>query len=86
VNNLIQELASQATIRVNNPIVNTDGKIVCDDWQEGISISKFAELLVKETISKMSQQLNAHGDNQANNPAYYKSINDTLKHFGVNNE
>ena len=44
---------------------------------------KFAELLVKETISKMTQQLDAHGDNQANNPAYYKAINDTFKHFGV---
>lgn len=51
-----------------------------------VRLQEFAELLVKETISKMSQQLDAHGDNQANNPAYYKSINDTLKHFGVNDE
>lgn len=48
-----------------------------------VRLQEFAELIVKETISKMSQQLNAHGDNQANNPAYYKAINDTLKHFGV---
>jgi len=53
VNNLIQELAKQATIRVNNPIVNSDGKIVCDDWEEGISISKFAELLVMECINNV---------------------------------
>jgi hypothetical protein len=48
-----------------------------------VRLQEFAELLVKETISKMSQQLDAHGDNQANNPSYYKSINDTLKHFGI---
>jgi hypothetical protein len=48
-----------------------------------VRLQEFAELIVKETISKMSQQLDAHGDNQANNPAYYKAINDTLKHFGV---
>lgn len=53
MNNLIQELAKQATIRVNNPIVNSDGKIVCDDWEEGISISKFAELLVMECINNV---------------------------------
>jgi hypothetical protein len=48
MNNLIQELAKQATIRVNNPIVNSYGKIVCDDWEEGISISKFAELIIRK--------------------------------------
>jgi hypothetical protein len=48
-----------------------------------VRLQDFAELIVKETIAKMSQQLDAHGDNQANNPTYYKAINDTLKHFGV---
>jgi hypothetical protein len=50
MNQRYQELAQQATIRVNNPIVNTDGQVVCDDWEEGISISKFAELIVWECI------------------------------------
>ena len=48
MNQRYQELAQQAMIRVNNPILNTDGKIVVDDWEEGISISKFAELIVQE--------------------------------------
>jgi hypothetical protein len=48
-----------------------------------VRLQSFAELIVKETISKMSQQLDAHGDNQANNPAYYKAIEDSLKYFGV---
>jgi hypothetical protein len=48
MNERIDALVKKATIRVNNPILNTDGKIVVDDWQEGISISKFAELIVQE--------------------------------------
>jgi hypothetical protein len=48
-----------------------------------VRLQAFAELLVKETIRKMSQQLDAHGDDQANNPAYYKAIVDSLKHFGI---
>ena len=43
-----EEFAKMAMIRVNNPIVNSDGKVVCDDWEEGISISKLAELIVRD--------------------------------------
>jgi hypothetical protein len=51
MNERIDALVKKATIRVNNPILNTDGKIVVDDWQEGISISKFAELIVRECVA-----------------------------------
>jgi hypothetical protein len=44
----IDRLAEQAMISVNNPTVNTDGKVVCDNWERGISISLFAELIVRE--------------------------------------
>ena len=48
-----------------------------------VRLQAFAELIVKETISKISQQLDTHGDNQANNPAYYKAIEDVEQYFGV---
>ena len=43
-----EEFAKLAMIRVNNPLLNSDGKVVCDDWEEGISISKLAELIVRD--------------------------------------
>jgi hypothetical protein len=73
MNERIKELAKQAGI------YNLD---LVDETEYWI-LEKFAELIVEETISIMSQQLDAHGDNQANNPAYYKAIIDTFKHFGV---
>ena len=44
---------------------------------------KFAELIVKETITEMCQQLYWHGEDQSNNPSFYKAIDKTKKHFGV---
>jgi hypothetical protein len=48
MNEKIDALVKKATIRVNNPILNSDGKIVVDDWEEGVSISMLAELIIKE--------------------------------------
>jgi hypothetical protein len=48
MNERIRELAKQATIRVNNPTVNSNGEVICDNWEEGVSLSKFAELIVRE--------------------------------------
>lgn len=45
---LIDQLIKLATIRVNNPLVNSDGKVVLDDWEEGVSMSKLIELTVRE--------------------------------------
>ncbi len=74
MNERIEELYKQSFIEVRD-----ENSFPCMIFSK----QKFAELLVKETISIMSQQLDAHGDNQANNPAYYKAIIDTFKHFGV---
>ena len=46
-------------------------------------MEKFAELIVKETITEMCQQLYWHGEDQSNNPSFYKAIDKTKKHFGV---
>lgn len=51
MNERIEELKKQAMIRVNNPTVNSAGKVIHDNWEEGISISKFAELIVKECMT-----------------------------------
>ena len=44
---------------------------------------KFAELIVRETVKEMSHQLYWHGVEQSNNPSFYKAIEKTLEHFGV---
>ena len=46
----IQGLIKKATIRVNNPLLNSDGKIVRDDWEEGVSMSKLVELVARECM------------------------------------
>ena len=48
---LIDQLVKLATIRVNNPLLNSDGKVICDDWQEGVSMSKLIELTVRECLN-----------------------------------
>lgn len=61
-----------------------------DEWRWGYidpelsaKLEKFAELIVKETITEMCQQLYWHGEDQSNNPSFYKAIDKTKKHFGV---
>ena len=48
-----------------------------------VSTGKFAELIVQETLMQMAIQMDKFGDNQANNPAWYKSEEAVEKHFGV---
>lgn len=52
-------------------------------FEHKFSPEKFAELIVRETVKEMSQQLYWHRMEQSNNPAYYKAIKKTLEHFGV---
>lgn len=76
---LIDQLIKLATIRVNNPIVNSDGKVVCDDWQEGVSMSKLIELTVRECAKVLDDKLsNPNGASMA-----YCDSSDLLEHFGV---
>ena len=49
----------------------------------GDDIEKFAELIVQETIKQMAIQMDKFGDDQSNNPAWYKSEEAVKKHFGV---
>ena len=44
---------------------------------------KFAELIVKETIGEMLQQMWNYGIDESNNPSMYKAVDRTKEHFGV---
>ena len=44
---------------------------------------KLAKLIVRETIKQMAIQMDKFGDDQSNNPAWYKSEEAVKKHFGV---
>lgn len=48
-----------------------------------VRLQNFAELIVKETIKQMCIQMLEHGDDQSNNPAFYKAIEGTEKYLGV---
>lgn len=49
-----------------------------------VRLQDFAELIVKETINQMCIQMLEQGDDQSNNPIFYKAIENTEKHLGVN--
>jgi hypothetical protein len=44
---------------------------------------KFAKLIVHETLNEMGEQMFKFGDDQSNNPTWYKSMEAVKKHFGV---
>jgi hypothetical protein len=46
-------------------------------------LEKFAELIVRETLNEMGEQMNKFGDDQSNNPTWYKAMEAVGKHFGV---
>ncbi len=48
-----------------------------------VRLQNFAELIVKETVKQMCIQMLEHGDDQSNNPAFYKAIEGTEKYLGV---
>lgn len=51
MNERIKLLVEQATIRVNNPTMDSAGEIILDNWEEGVSLSRFAELIVRDCIN-----------------------------------
>ena len=71
----IQQFIDQATIRVNNPIVNSKGEVVCDSWETGVSMSKLVELVVNECAGIAKQF-------HKNNKDYDASLA-IKQHFGV---
>lgn len=55
-----------------------------DSWDAATRMmERFAQLVVKETITEICQQMLIHGDDQSNNPVMYKAIDSTLKRFGI---
>jgi hypothetical protein len=48
MNKRIKELIALATEYRNNPLVDSEGKFVCDGWHRGVNLEKFAELIVEE--------------------------------------
>jgi len=50
---------------------------------DGEELKRFAELIVRECVKEMSQQMYWHRIDESNNPNFYKAVEKTLKHFGV---
>jgi hypothetical protein len=46
-------------------------------------LKEFAKLLVEQTINEMTAQMFYYGIDEANNPSFYKAIDKTKQHFGV---
>ena len=71
----MNELAEQANLKL-------------DDLPDEVFIplEEFAELIVRETIKQMAIQMDEFGDDQSNNPVWYKSEKAVKKHFGIEGE
>jgi hypothetical protein len=74
MNERIRELAEQAIIPFQD-----ENLMKCYHFSK----EKFAELIVKETINEMVSQLWNYGIDESNNPSFYKAIDRTKQHFGV---
>jgi len=70
MNERIEELADQAKLTVVQEMFEPE-------------MEKFAELIVKETISEMIRQMWNYGIDESNNPAFYKAVDKTKEYFGV---
>jgi hypothetical protein len=74
MNERIKELAEQAW----------DATAVSADFGHPVSFAeKLSELIVKQTIHEMTAQMFYYGIDEANNPSFYKAIDKTKEHFGV---
>ena len=84
MNERIRELAEQAKgfVDLNQHVGGEKGCMVYT--YDGLE--KFAELIVQETIKQMAIQMDKFGDDQSNNPAWYKSEEAVKKHFGVESD
>ena len=74
MNERIRELAEQAW----------DATAISVDFGHPVSFAeKLSELIVKQTIDEMTAQMLYYGIDEANNPSFYKAIDKTKEHFGV---
>ena len=89
MNKLIPKLLDQAGLKPEIMLDDSSREVECFVTKYDGSVpsienyTKLAELIVKETITEMCQQLYWHGEDQSNNPSFYKAIDKTKKHFGV---
>lgn len=80
MNERIRELISQATI----PVIETNdyNGMAYETYQFNQEL--FAQLIVEECINEMITQMWKYGIDESNNPRFYKAIDKTKVHFGVN--
>jgi hypothetical protein len=78
MNSKIKQLAEQAGVPKEYSFV--EGATV---WNLHPSLEQFAELIVRECVKEMSEQMYWHHIDEANNPNFYKAVEKTLKYFGV---
>jgi len=53
-----------------------------DEWDRE-AVLKFGELIVRNCIDEMVQQMWNYGIDESNNPSFYKAVERTKQHFGV---
>lgn len=46
-------------------------------------LDKFAELIVKECLNELCEQMNKHKVDLSNLPSWYKALAKTEEHFGI---
>ncbi len=80
MNERIRELAEQAGITTNldTDFFEKDPNKWVDHFAE-----KFAELIVRNCIDEMVEQMWHHGIDESNNPSFYKAIEKTIEEFGI---
>jgi hypothetical protein len=83
MNERIRLLAEQAGFVLWQDESWNPGDVI--DWscRYDDEFKKFAELIVRETIMEMATQMDEFGDDQSNNPVWYKSEKAVKKYFGV---
>jgi hypothetical protein len=73
-----EALTKQAVVRMPDHTINSSGKVIREDWEEGVSLSKFGALVVNEALEKLRPYL----DDQ-----FYGDICAELReHFGMKND
>ena len=77
MNDRIQELAIQTDIWCDQNVAQ-GSPMYNNQWEH-----KFAELIVRECIAQMAIHMDKFGDEQSNNPVWYKAEEAVMKHFGV---
>ena len=77
MNERIMELAMQAADGMLS--YDAEGEFRLNQQE----VFKLSELIVKQTIHEMTAQMFYYGIDEANNPSFYKAIDKTKEHFGI---